>query len=112
MALGQWMTEKRGGSDVGAATDTHAVYRDGDFELHGYKWFTSAITSDMTLTLGLDFLLFGIKSGPSQTGGHKVRLALALNLQRKKVPKYRESSVKNRIKSSYKLRRGQRYRRL
>ena len=49
------MTEKRGGSDVGAATDTHAVYRDGDFELHGYKWFTSAITSDMTLTLGKIF---------------------------------------------------------
>ena len=37
--------------DVGAATDTHAVYNDGQFELHGYKWFTSAITSDMTLTL-------------------------------------------------------------
>ena len=52
------MTEKRGGSDVGAATDTHAVYRDGDFELHGYKWFTSAITSDMTLTLGTIFQLF------------------------------------------------------
>ena len=49
---GQWMTEKEGGSDVGAATDTHALPIDeSSYELFGYKWFTSAITSDMTLTL-------------------------------------------------------------
>ena len=50
---GQWMTEKRGGSDVGSATDTHAIFdpETGDYRLYGFKWFTSAITSDMTLTL-------------------------------------------------------------
>ena len=49
---GQWMTEKEGGSDVGSATDTHALPIDeSSYELFGYKWFTSAITSDMTLTL-------------------------------------------------------------
>ena len=50
---GQWMTEKAGGSDVGDGTHTEAVWdgESGKFHLHGYKWFTSAITSDMTLTL-------------------------------------------------------------
>jgi alkylation response protein AidB-like acyl-CoA dehydrogenase len=51
---GQWMTEKAGGSDVGQATATEAVFNEkkGIYELYGYKWFTSAITSDITLTLG------------------------------------------------------------
>jgi len=46
------MTEKRGGSDVGQGTETIAI-RDpeGNFKLHGYKWFSSATDSDMTLTL-------------------------------------------------------------
>ena len=49
---GQWMTEPRGGSDVGAATDTIATpTEDGGFRLHGYKWFSSATDSDMALTL-------------------------------------------------------------
>jgi len=49
---GQWMTEPRGGSDVGAATDTIATpAEDGGFRLHGYKWFSSATDSDMALTL-------------------------------------------------------------
>ena len=49
---GQWMTEKGGGSDVGSGTETLAV-RTGDdsFNLYGYKWFSSATDSDMTLTL-------------------------------------------------------------
>ena len=47
---GQWMTERSGGSDVGQSL-TRAV-RDGDrWRLHGTKWFTSATTSEMTLTL-------------------------------------------------------------
>ena len=47
---GQWMTERTGGSDVGA-TETVAR-RDGDeFRLHGTKWFTSATTADMAITL-------------------------------------------------------------
>ena len=48
---GQWMTESSGGSDVGssltiARQDGHGVWR-----LVGKKWFTSAITSQMALTL-------------------------------------------------------------
>jgi alkylation response protein AidB-like acyl-CoA dehydrogenase len=47
---GQWMTETTGGSDVGRS-QTRAV-RDGDgWRLYGRKWFTSAVTSQMTLTL-------------------------------------------------------------
>jgi acyl-CoA dehydrogenase len=47
---GQWMTETTGGSDVGRS-ETRAV-RDGDgWRLHGRKWFTSSIASQMALTL-------------------------------------------------------------
>jgi alkylation response protein AidB-like acyl-CoA dehydrogenase len=47
---GQWMTERTGGSDVG---QTETVARqDGDaWRLYGTKWFTSATTADMALTL-------------------------------------------------------------
>jgi len=49
---GQWMTEKRGGSDVGGSTETQAVLgEDGRYRLFGYKWFSSATDSDMALTL-------------------------------------------------------------
>ncbi len=49
---GQWMTEKRGGSDVARGTETLAVPQsDGTHRLFGYKWFSSATDSDMTLTL-------------------------------------------------------------
>jgi alkylation response protein AidB-like acyl-CoA dehydrogenase len=47
---GQWMTERTGGSDV-AISETVAK-KDGDqFRLYGTKWFTSATTSQMALTL-------------------------------------------------------------
>jgi alkylation response protein AidB-like acyl-CoA dehydrogenase len=47
---GQWMTELTGGSDVGIS-ETIAK-QDGDaFRLYGRKWFTSAISSQMALTL-------------------------------------------------------------
>jgi acyl-CoA dehydrogenase len=47
---GQWMTERTGGSDV-AISETVAR-RDGDvYRLYGTKWFTSATTSQMALTL-------------------------------------------------------------
>jgi len=47
---GQWMTERIGGSDV-SQSETIAR-RDGDtWRLHGTKWFTSATTSEMALTL-------------------------------------------------------------
>jgi alkylation response protein AidB-like acyl-CoA dehydrogenase len=47
---GQWMTEKTGGSDVGR-TQTVARSEDGGYRLYGSKWFTSATTSQMTMTL-------------------------------------------------------------
>ena len=47
---GQWMTERTGGSDVGAS-ETVARQVDGTWRLHGTKWFTSATTSEMALTL-------------------------------------------------------------
>ncbi len=47
---GQWMTERTGGSDV-SQSETIAK-RDGEqWRLYGTKWFTSATTSNMALTL-------------------------------------------------------------
>ncbi|NXC36357.1 ACD11 dehydrogenase, partial [Campylorhamphus procurvoides] len=49
---GQWMTERRGGSDVANGTETVARRQpDGTYRLYGFKWFTSAADSDVTLTL-------------------------------------------------------------
>jgi alkylation response protein AidB-like acyl-CoA dehydrogenase len=47
---GQWMTEASGGSDVGL-TETVARRENGGWRLYGRKWFTSACTSQMALTL-------------------------------------------------------------
>lgn len=48
---GQWMTESTGGSDVGRS-ETMALLDDEErWRLHGRKWFTSAATGQMTLTL-------------------------------------------------------------
>ena len=47
---GQWMTESTGGSDVGQS-ETIARQENGEWRLYGRKWFTSATTSQMTLTL-------------------------------------------------------------
>ncbi|MGO8969237.1 MAG: acyl-CoA dehydrogenase family protein [Myxococcaceae bacterium] len=47
---GQWMTERTGGSDVGR-TETEARPEPNGWRLYGTKWFTSAATSDMALTL-------------------------------------------------------------
>ncbi|XP_069616229.1 acyl-CoA dehydrogenase family member 11-like [Ranitomeya imitator] len=50
---GQWMTERKGGSDVAHGIETVAhAQADGTYKLYGYKWFTSASDSDMALTLG------------------------------------------------------------
>ncbi len=52
---GQWMTERTGGSDVGGtetiARPLAAVGEERRYGLHGVKWFTSATTSEMALTL-------------------------------------------------------------
>lgn len=58
---GQWMTERAGGSDVVGATETVArplpaaphdsALPAATHELHGLKWFTSAIDGDVALAL-------------------------------------------------------------
>ncbi|HUG55347.1 MAG TPA: acyl-CoA dehydrogenase family protein [Vicinamibacteria bacterium] len=47
---GQWMTERAGGSDV-SRTATLARRDGGVWRLWGTKWFTSAVTSEVALTL-------------------------------------------------------------
>lgn len=47
---GQWMTEAIGGSDVGLS-ETLARQDVGQWRLYGRKWFTSAVASQMALTL-------------------------------------------------------------
>jgi len=47
---GQWMTERTGGSDV-SRTETVAKKEGEGFRLYGTKWFTSATTAEMALTL-------------------------------------------------------------
>jgi len=48
---GQWMTETTGGSDVGTTLTRAVRDEQGTWRLYGKKWFTSAITSEMALTL-------------------------------------------------------------
>lgn len=47
---GQWMTERTGGSDVGLSETVARETKQG-WLLSGTKWFTSATTSEMALTL-------------------------------------------------------------
>ncbi len=48
---GQWMTESTGGSDVGLSRTIARRDASGVWRLYGKKWFTSAATSQMALTL-------------------------------------------------------------
>jgi putative acyl-CoA dehydrogenase len=49
---GMGMTEKQGGSDVRAnVTEARPTSTDGEYTLHGHKWFTSAPMNDMFLVL-------------------------------------------------------------
>ncbi|HEY3580333.1 MAG TPA: acyl-CoA dehydrogenase family protein, partial [Pyrinomonadaceae bacterium] len=49
---GQWMTELTGGSDVGLSeTIAKSGANSREFRLYGRKWFTSAINSQIALTL-------------------------------------------------------------
>jgi alkylation response protein AidB-like acyl-CoA dehydrogenase len=48
---GQWMTEATGGSDVGLSETVARMNSEGAWSLYGRKWFTSATTSQMALTL-------------------------------------------------------------
>lgn len=45
---GTWATEKHGGSDIGATTTT-ARPQNGDFSLHGLKWFASNANSGLAV---------------------------------------------------------------
>ncbi|WP_131794991.1 acyl-CoA dehydrogenase family protein [Fluoribacter gormanii] len=47
---GQWMTERTGGSDV-SGTSTIAKRDGSHYRLNGVKWFTSATTSQIAMTL-------------------------------------------------------------
>lgn len=48
---GQWMTESTGGSDVSRSETIARQAEDGTWRLYGRKWFSSATTSQMALTL-------------------------------------------------------------
>jgi acyl-CoA dehydrogenase len=48
---GQWMTESIGGSDVSRTETVARRDMQGQWRLYGRKWFTSAATSQMALTL-------------------------------------------------------------
>ena len=60
---GQWMTESTGGSDVGASLTTAICDAQGAWRLDGRKWFTSAATSQMALTLARP-----VGNGPGGSG--------------------------------------------
>lgn len=47
---GQWMTERTGGSDVGLS-ETVAKLENGTYRLYGNKFFTSAVTAQVAMTL-------------------------------------------------------------
>jgi acyl-CoA dehydrogenase len=48
---GQWMTELTGGSDVGLSETIAKSHDSRLFRLYGRKWFTSAVSSQIALTL-------------------------------------------------------------
>lgn len=48
---GQWMTERTGGSDVGSTSTIARCESGNDYRLYGLKWFTSATTSQVAMTL-------------------------------------------------------------
>ncbi|HEX3761053.1 MAG TPA: acyl-CoA dehydrogenase family protein [Kofleriaceae bacterium] len=48
---GQWMTERTGGSDVSHSETVARAEPGGGWRLYGTKWFTSATTSEIALTL-------------------------------------------------------------
>jgi acyl-CoA dehydrogenase len=63
---GQWMTESSGGSDVGRSETIARRDEQGVWRLYGRKWFTSATTSQMALTLA--------RPEGNDAGGHDLAL--------------------------------------
>ncbi|HEY7566235.1 MAG TPA: acyl-CoA dehydrogenase family protein [Gemmatimonadaceae bacterium] len=75
---GQWMTERTGGSDV-SGTTTVARCIDGEWRLYGDKWFTSATTAQMALTLARiegakDLSLFALETRDSSGTLQRIRV--------------------------------------
>ena len=48
---GQWMTENRGGSDVGGSETVARLDAQGQWRLCGRKWFSSAVVGEVALAL-------------------------------------------------------------
>ena len=98
---GQWMTELTGGSDVGLSETTAREEPSDDsggrkFRLYGRKWFTSAIASQIALTLarpegnpagGRGLALFYIETRDEQGRPHNIEInRLKDKLGTRKVP--------------------------
>jgi acyl-CoA dehydrogenase len=84
---GQWMTELTGGSDVGSSETVARQEAGGRWRLYGRKWFTSATTSEVALTLA--------RPEGNPAGGHG--LALFLVETRDAVGRLRNIQI-NRLK--------------
>jgi alkylation response protein AidB-like acyl-CoA dehydrogenase len=93
---GQWMTESTGGSDVGLSETVARQDAEGAWRLHGRKWFTSATTSPMALTLarpegngpgGRGLALFYVETRDARGGLQNIEiLRLKDKLGTRKVP--------------------------
>jgi alkylation response protein AidB-like acyl-CoA dehydrogenase len=75
---GQWMTERTGGSDV-SGTTTVARCIDGEWRIYGDKWFTSATSAQMALTLARiegskDLSLFALETRDSSGALQRIRV--------------------------------------
>lgn len=68
---GQWMTERTGGSDVRTTSTLARCESGNDYRLYGQKWFTSATTSQVAMTLAR---IEGAKSGGSGLSAFLVTL--------------------------------------
>jgi len=86
----QWMTEKTGGSDVGAATTIARQDRDGTWRLWGDKWFCSNANTDVALTLA------------RPEGAHAGTRGLGMFLVPKRLPDGSKNAwIINRLKDKF-----------
>ena len=93
---GQWMTELTGGSDVGLSETVAREDAAGGYRLYGRKWFTSAISSQMALTLarpegnppgGRGLALFYVETRDERGRPHNIEVnRLKDKLGTRKVP--------------------------
>ncbi|HEX6384023.1 MAG TPA: acyl-CoA dehydrogenase family protein [Anaerolineae bacterium] len=93
---GQWMTESTGGSDVGSSETIAQLNENEEWQLYGRKWFTSAATSQIALTLarpegnppgGRGLALFYLETRDENGNLHNIEiLRLKDKLGTRKVP--------------------------